>query len=106
MSEFKKVYKVPDGKLLKVFAKIEDGKFSKLAITGDFFLHPEESVEELELQLLGHAPNAPEIEKSVRDFFASPKTQAFGITPDAILKVLLEIGDELNNQPTSKEAVQ
>ena len=39
MREFKKIYKVPDGKLLKVFAEIEEGRFSKLSITGDFFLH-------------------------------------------------------------------
>ena len=46
-------YKVPAGKLIRISAEIEDGKIRKLQLSGDFFVHPEESISALEKALIG-----------------------------------------------------
>ncbi len=44
---------VKSGKLIRVDAIFRDGKIEKIKITGDFFLHPEDKIEELENSLEG-----------------------------------------------------
>jgi len=52
--EGKSVYKVPNGKLLKVFLDYnEDGSINEISITGDFFAYPEEAMDILENELKG-----------------------------------------------------
>ncbi len=47
------VYKVPNGKLLKIFLEYDEKSnlIDDLKITGDFFAYPEESIEILEHKL-------------------------------------------------------
>jgi hypothetical protein len=51
--KLKSVYKIPDGKLLKIFIDINKKKntINKINITGDFFAYPEESIEIIEKNL-------------------------------------------------------
>ena len=51
----KSVYKIPNGKLLKVFLDYgeEDNLIKSISITGDFFAYPEEAIEVMEEQLKG-----------------------------------------------------
>jgi len=52
--EGKSVYKVPNGKLLKIFLDYnKNGCITEVSITGDFFAYPEEAVEFLEQELKG-----------------------------------------------------
>jgi lipoate-protein ligase A len=46
-------HKVPGGKLIKVRIESRDGYIQKVTILGDFFLHPEHVLEEIEESLLG-----------------------------------------------------
>lgn len=45
--------KVPGGKLVKVWIKAKRGRIQDVRITGDFFLHPEEVILDLERCLTG-----------------------------------------------------
>ncbi len=45
--------KVAGGKLVSIELSAEDGVVSGVKITGDFFLHPEESISDLESSLVG-----------------------------------------------------
>lgn len=49
----KSVYKVPDGKLLKIFLDYDekDDLINGISITGDFFAYPEEGIEIIEDKL-------------------------------------------------------
>lgn len=51
----KSVYKIPNGKLLKVFLDYDskNNLIRDISITGDFFAYPEESVELIERELIG-----------------------------------------------------
>jgi lipoate-protein ligase A len=48
--------KVPGGKLLCVDAEFTLGRISRIRITGDFFLHPEEALDDIEKALVGIRP--------------------------------------------------
>jgi len=47
------IYKVPDGKLLKIFLDYDEkyNTINSISITGDFFAYPEESIEIIEKKL-------------------------------------------------------
>ena len=45
--------KVPNGKMLKVRVKFEKERIESIRITGDFFIHPEDSIEDLETAFKG-----------------------------------------------------
>ena len=49
----KSVYKVPNGKLLKIFLEFNEknNSIKNIEITGDFFAYPEEAIEILEKKL-------------------------------------------------------
>ncbi|HID25147.1 MAG TPA: hypothetical protein EYP23_01600 [Thermoplasmata archaeon] len=49
----KSVYKVPNGKLLKIFLDYneKDNSINEVRITGDFFAYPEEAIEIMEEEL-------------------------------------------------------
>jgi len=49
----KSIYKVPNGKLLKIFLKYNEKNnlIDDLKITGDFFAYPEEAIEIMEYKL-------------------------------------------------------
>ena len=49
----KSVYKVPNGKLLKIFLEFDkkSNSIENINITGDFFAYPEEAIETMENEL-------------------------------------------------------
>ncbi len=54
--------KIPGGKMLAVEADVSGGKITKVKITGDFFLHPEDAILRLEESLSGISSGASEDE--------------------------------------------
>ena len=49
----KSIYKVPNGKLLKIYLDYDEknNSINKINIMGDFFAYPEESIESMENEL-------------------------------------------------------
>ena len=54
--------------LIRIEFDERDGKAENVRITGDFFIHPEEAVQELENRLEGH--KLEELEGIIDQFFA------------------------------------
>ncbi|ASJ12273.1 lipoate protein ligase C-terminal domain-containing protein [Thermococcus thioreducens] len=54
--------------LIRIEFDERDGKAEHVKITGDFFMHPEEAVQELEKKLEGH--KLEELEQIIDEFFA------------------------------------
>ncbi|MCW3976069.1 MAG: lipoate--protein ligase family protein [Candidatus Bathyarchaeota archaeon] len=80
--------KIPGGKLIRVkFSKRED-KISDIMISGDFFLHPEDGIEELERRLTGTKIDLKTLKDIIRNFF-SEEYVLIGAKPDDIIRVIL-----------------
>ncbi|MCK4757736.1 MAG: hypothetical protein KAS67_04730 [Thermoplasmata archaeon] len=91
------VYKVPGGKLVKVGLVLEPVNgiemIKEIRITGDFFIHPEDLIEELEEGLVGS--NMDDIEMNIKNILAAhEKVQLVGIEGDDIIHAI-ELAGEL-----------
>jgi len=86
--EGKSILKVPGGKLLKIFLDY-NSKINKIKITGDFFLYPEESLEELEKELIGLELDKEVLLKKIDDFFKDNNVKLFGVNSSDIVEGII-----------------
>lgn len=84
-------YKVPGGKLLVAETEVKDGVLTTVKVTGDFFMHPEEAINDLEEALRGR--DASQIDENVEGFFGGKEIALFGVSEmdfAHVLKLTLE----------------
>ena len=82
-------YKVPDGKLVKVKLEVASGRIVEVRILGDFFLHPEETILEIEESLIGHTPDLTSLESSISKKLADTDATLIGATAADIAKTIM-----------------
>lgn len=80
-------FKVQDGKLVEAKVEIFKGKVKSVRITGDFYMHPEEEIEELEKSLLGKS--LENINDEIHKFFKEKNITLVGVKPEDFAKVIL-----------------
>lgn len=85
----KAIYKVPNGKLLKIFLDEETGVIRDIKITGDFFIYPEENIERLEKYLCGTQLADEALRGRCRDFVEKFPTTFFGLDIDSLVATIL-----------------
>ncbi|MFC4604420.1 lipoate--protein ligase family protein [Rhodococcus kronopolitis] len=51
-------YKVPGGKLVAVDVEVDDGRLSRVSLSGDFFLEPDEALDDIVAAVIGMSVNA------------------------------------------------
>lgn len=76
--------KVKGGKLVKCSLSVKDGVIEQIKFTGDFFMYPEEEIEELEKMLEG--VRVEEITEIFDEFF--PKVRIFGASKQDFFDVI------------------
>jgi hypothetical protein len=87
VSEMKSAeYKIPGGKLLAVEVDEKDDMLLNVKISGDFFMHPESAIVELE-KMLCNSPIS-ELEDRVKRFFYMNNISLFGVEPNDFVKVI------------------
>jgi lipoate-protein ligase A len=81
--------KVEGGKLVRMELDLIDGKVKNIKITGDFFIHPEDSLQIIEKAFLTFDPKEKKefIAIRISDLVKSQGIQMLGITPDALADV-------------------
>lgn len=89
----KAIYKVPNGKLLKIFiddiGPERDRKIHGIKITGDFFTYPEENIEKLEQALTGKTLDQTILKETIDDFLKNTGTEFFGLDTESIVQTIL-----------------
>jgi lipoate---protein ligase len=83
--------KIPNGKMIRL--KIEAGDIiTTIKITGDFFLHPEESIDAIEKNLLDMPINASaeEFAKKIHQSLQTEHAAFIGVTPEDIAGAMVE----------------
>ena len=81
-------YKVAGGKLVRVQLVKKEGRIEKLKITGDFFLHPEELIEDLEKALVGHVLNMSDLDEFIGAFIKRRGATLLGASPEDFAKCI------------------
>lgn len=78
-------YKVPDGKLVAVDLDVVDGKLSRVVVSGDFFLEPDEALDDIVRALTGlpHTSSVADLATAINSYL--PKdARLLGFTPEAV----------------------
>lgn len=83
-------YKVPGGKLLKVKIGIEDDRISRIVITGDFFIHPESTLPEIEKNLLGCPLAKDKLVERIQSSLDAVDAHAIGFTSADLAQAILK----------------
>jgi hypothetical protein len=81
-------FKAPGG-LIKVELELEGDKISHVSLSGDFFMYPEDALEQLEQTLIGVKVDEKSLLKEVQQFYDSTNVRTPMVEPahwvDAIL---------------------
>ncbi len=90
MDKIKKLcYKVEGGKLVKVLLSTKAGKIEKVKITGDFFMHPETFIEDLENALPGRSLDEEDLAAFIRHLFEKKQVVLLGASPEDLAKCIV-----------------
>jgi lipoate-protein ligase A len=88
------IYKVEGGKMIKVTLTQRDGKIGWLKITGDFFLHPEDLIEEMERMLISLPIKEGEISNSIEELMKKRNGTLVGAAPADIARCIMMASDQ------------
>ena len=78
-------YKTPGGKLVAVDLDVVDDRLVRVMVSGDFFLYPEEALDDITGALEGQAADLTESEYAELVRFAMPRgAELLGSSPEAI----------------------
>lgn len=91
-------YKTPGGKLVRVDVEVEAGVLRDVVVSGDFFLYPEESLEQITGALHGLPETASEAEIAAAVATAIPAgTEWLGTSPEGLaIAVRRALSGEVN----------
>ena len=84
ISEGSAVYKVAGGKMIKVRARFAGGLIEDIRLSGDFFLHPEEAIEDVESALRG--VDVREVERAIAA--ALQGVECVGVSPSDFCRAI------------------
>ena len=85
------VYKVPQGKLLKISVEYnkKNNVIKNIWITGDFFAYPEESIELMEKKLRNTVLGQEQLLKKIRSVITENHIQFIGVDAEGLTKGIL-----------------
>jgi len=84
------VKKVAGGKLVEAEVEVSDGRIARVRITGDFFAHPEDVVEEVEKRLVGSRLDPEEVAERVSSAVADLNATLVGVSVRDLVEVVLK----------------
>ena len=85
------IYKVPDGKLLKIFLEYnkKNNQVESLKITGDFFAYPEEAIEILEYKLKNTELKREFLIKKINSIIKENKIEFIGLNAEGLTEGIM-----------------
>jgi hypothetical protein len=85
------IYKVPQGKLLKISLEYDEKKnvITDIRITGDFFAYPEEAIELLETKLKNITLGRKQLLEKISSFIAEYHIQCIGVNAESLTQGIL-----------------
>ena len=80
----KSVYKIPDGKLLKISLNYTNNKIIEIRIMGDFFAYPEEAIEIIETKLIDSYLNRESLLNKINSVIKDNNIEFIGLTAEGL----------------------
>ena len=79
-------YKIPGGKLLACELTLTDGRISDIKLFGDFFMHPEAAIIDLESAIRDATPLT--YSDKIQGFFKDSDIVLYGVSPQDFIQVI------------------
>jgi lipoate-protein ligase A len=85
------VYKIPQGKLLKISVEFDEKNFviQDIRITGDFFIYPEEAVEVIESNLRNTVMEQRQLQEKISSIISRYHIEFIGLNVEGLTKGIL-----------------
>lgn len=81
-------FKAPKG-VIKVELEVSDDKISRISISGDFFLYPEDALEKLEQVLVGVRADRGSLLEAVKRFYDLTGAQTPMVEPEHWVEAIM-----------------
>ena len=85
----KSVYKIPDGKLLKISLNYTNNKIIEIRIMGDFFAYPEEAIEIIETKLIDSYLNRESLLNKINSVIKDNNIEFIGLTAEGLTEGIM-----------------
>jgi len=87
----KSIYKIPEGKLLKIFIDYNEknNSINEINITGDFFAYPEESIETLENELKNTSLKKEILLSKIESIIEKNNIEFIGLNSEGLVEGIL-----------------
>jgi len=87
----KSVYKIPNGKLLKIFLEYnsENRSIDNVRITGDFFAYPEESIDIIEKKLKNTSLSRQDLTEKINAVIKKYNIEFIGLDAEGLAEGIL-----------------
>jgi len=85
----KAIFKVPNGKLIRISMEESGGKIAAVKITGDFFAYPEENIKKLEEYFAGTSLEKNALAARANEFEKKFGTVFFGASLEHFIEAIL-----------------
>jgi hypothetical protein len=87
----KSVYKIPNGKLLKIFLEYNEknNSIENVSITGDFFAYPEEAIETMEFKLKKTILNREILQEKINLIIKENNIEFIGLNAEGLTEGIL-----------------
>lgn len=86
-------YKIPGGKLVKIKLWVDSERIERVTILGDFFLHPEDTIQKIETSLVGIELNKDTIAKVIAEVIKESDATFIGANSDNLSKAIMMAWD-------------
>lgn len=83
------IYKVPNGKMIRLEMDYDKEKINDLVISGDFFMHPEDAIDLLEQALIGVELDKNKILEKIMSVADENQIKFFGIDADSLTRAIM-----------------
>ncbi len=88
--------KIPDGKMVKINAEIDDEKILDTEIRGDFFLEPPEKLQELEEKISGIDRNCSK--EKIQEKLEEVDAELIGFSRQDVAEALRKAADKVEGE--------
>lgn len=89
--------KIEGGKMISMHWTVEKNKITEIKISGDFFLYPEEILEQIEKELIESELNLEIITTKIQKIIKNNNGEFFGISAKDIATLLTQKNEMENN---------
>ncbi|MHA1951103.1 MAG: lipoate protein ligase C-terminal domain-containing protein [Candidatus Thorarchaeota archaeon] len=86
-------YKIPGGKLVKVKLWVSSERIERVTVLGDFFLHPEETIDTIEKLLVGLEFETDSLLRAILNAMRINGSTMIGATAEDIVKAIMMAWD-------------